>query len=849
MSEAADFTVEVRDRGFVRLGQIAPEYTDLKFIDVHNGVGAWELKLPAEHPLLPDLKAKGSGIVVTEHWEDHIPQAPTYSEWAVSRQNMVNTPRPTAYAGSGWAAAGGSVATPGWITALINTTTTGYVFTGGSTEAIAAGDLVTLSVTYRVDAPGTGVATHIRATPHIRTGNVYIVPPLNELWVREITVGQEERVVIQWVADRAINAGDLDIALVTASFQGSFAAVTGGFAWRASELVIERGHTDGTFFDGSVSSTDPLMQCRWLGTANASPSVLETRVAIPTPDLIEHKYRVYSGRMRSARLSQNAADPAGTWVITGVDDNVIGAATRVYPDPIRNADNQQEAYWSLAGAAEFVMKRAVYLNAGTGALAARRYSWLQVAPSLDLGDQVKCSSRFDVLGDLLTSLGTAGGLGWEFRQSGSVVIFDTYVPQDKTGEVRLDIRNGGLESNELGFTAPSASEVLVLGQGEGEERTVRRVTSTEAAAEAVEWGIRWEQVKDQRNTDDGTELQQAGEEIIASLGSTVNSLKVVPSDAPGMALGRHWYRGDRITVVVDGQETTAIVTQVATSITSAGVIRQATVGDPVGFDFEAKMASKVKDVEQRIGQVERLVGQGVDWNDVTNRPTAFPSTWALISNGNLGRGTSAERDALYGIPLTDGTQAFLANRRVTWFNTDLGWEESYYAVDGTAGLVAPGLVAGVAPGWYPVGPGPRGKLQAIGSQNVSGTQYFTNWNNFGTGGSFRTGPQFVRPAGDTASLATTLPGRYDLKTRLTIPNGGGTLVWRFGYLDGETPSVMDQPAPLLASYGQIQFSEFTDVVLYTNGRIFVQTQIGSYPMNDAGAWMQLRYLGPALVSA
>ena len=47
MTEAADFTLEVRDRDFVRLGQIAPEYMDLKFVDVHNGVGSWELKLPA----------------------------------------------------------------------------------------------------------------------------------------------------------------------------------------------------------------------------------------------------------------------------------------------------------------------------------------------------------------------------------------------------------------------------------------------------------------------------------------------------------------------------------------------------------------------------------------------------------------------------------------------------------------------------------------------------------------------------------------------------------------------------------------------------------------------------------
>ncbi|AVR56760.1 minor tail protein [Microbacterium phage Elva] len=408
MSES-DFTIEVRDVAFARVGQIAPEYTDLKFVDVHNGVGSWELRLPSEHPLLPTLTTKGAGIVVTEHW-----------------------------------------------------------------------------------------------------------------------------------------------------------------------------------MEGAV-----------------------------------HKYRTFSGRMRTARLSQDAADPAGTWVVSGVDDNITAAATRVYPDPANLASAQANDYWELSGPAETVMKNAVWLNAGSGAIASRRYAWLSVPSSTGLGGSVKCSSRFDVLGDLLTSLGTAGDLGWEFRQVGSGVTFSVYVPQDKTGVVRLDIRNGGLESNELGFTAPSASEVLVLGQGQGEDRTVLRVTSTEATAEAAAWGIRWEHVKDQRNTDDPVELQQAGDEIIADQGTTVNSLKVVPSDTPGMALGRDWYRGDLITVVVDGQETQAVVTQVATSITSAGVIRQATVGDPVGFNFDAKIASKVKDVEKRVGQIERLVGQGVDWPDISNRPLHY----------------------------------------------------------------------------------------------------------------------------------------------------------------------------------------------------------------------------------
>lgn len=445
MTEAADFTLEVRDRDFVRLGQIAPEYMDLKFVDVHNGVGSWELKLPAEHPLLPSLKAKGSGIVLTEHWMEGI----------------------------------------------------------------------------------------------------------------------------------------------------------------------------------------------------------------------THKYRVFSGRMRTARLSQNAEDPVGTWVVNGVDDNILGAASLVYPDPANLASAQTTAYWEQSGTAETIMKLAVQANIGSTAIASRKYPWLSIATNLLRGGAVKCSSRFDVMGDLLTSLGTAANLGWEFRQAGNGIAFDVYTPADKVGEVRLDVRNGGLESSELGFSAPSATDVLVMGQGEGAARQIIRVTSTASDTEATNWGIRWEQTKDQRQTDDVAELTQAGNEVLLEAGSTVNSLKVVPSDAPGMALGRDWYRGDKITVVVEGQETTAVVTQVAVSISSAGVIRQATIGDPVGFDFDAKVASKIKDVEQRVGQVERLIGQGAQWSDIDNKPVGIfadtgdikltarataPAGWVLADGASY---TTAAQPALF----------------------------------------------------------------------------------------------------------------------------------------------------------------------------------------------------------
>lgn len=344
--------------------------------------------------------------------------------------------------------------------------------------------------------------------------------------------------------------------------------------------------------------------------------------------------RVYSGRTRSARLAQSATDPEGSWVISGAHDNVVAAASLVYGDPANDAEHQTASNWGLSAAGETVMKAAVDLNIGSSAIASRKYSWLTIAANQLRGNTVSCSSRFDLMSDLLTSLGTSAGLGWRFTQLGNGVDFDVYVPADKTGAVRLDIRNGGVDSNELGATAPAASEVLVMGQGDGADRTILRITTPGSMDEATNWGLRWETTKDQRNTDDPAELTQAGLESLATDGETINSLKVTPSDAPGQRLGIDWYIGDQITVVVLGQETTALVTQVATSISSAGVIQQATIGDPTSFNYDAKIGAKLATVEKRVGQVEKQIGVGTGWDDVGGKPVgAFADTGDIKMTG------------------------------------------------------------------------------------------------------------------------------------------------------------------------------------------------------------------------
>lgn len=364
--------------------------------------------------------------------------------------------------------------------------------------------------------------------------------------------------------------------------------------------------------------------------------------------------RVFSGRMQTAVLSQDATDPKGTWVISGVDDSVVAQATVVLPDPTSEPDEQSTAYWNIAGAGETVMKQAVRLNAADLAIAARDYPWLSAATDLARGETISVTVRFDVLGDFLTSAGLKSNLGWAFFQVDDGVVFDVFEPQDKTALIRLDVRNGGLESTELGWSAPTATQVLVLGQGEGADRTVLPVTTADSLAAAAAWGLRWEATKDQRNTDDPTELQQAGEEILVEQGVTINSLKVTPSDAPNQHLGTDWWLGDKVTVIIDESPTAAIVNQVATSITTAGVIRQAIVGDPIGFDWEAKVGNRLTKHETRISDLENAVEAGVTWDGIGGKPVGI-----FADAGDVK--ATARVTAPAGWVLADGTSYLVAD--------------------------------------------------------------------------------------------------------------------------------------------------------------------------------------------
>lgn len=226
-----------------------------------------------------------------------------YTPWVEERRNLATSPRPTVWAGSLWAGSAGlgELAAPGWVGGtLTGAATTPYIFSSLSSRAYAAGEKVTLSIRYRVTAIA-GAATHITVRPHQRVGNIYYP---DAAVLRPIVIGQDEDVVIQWTTPVAIASGNLDLAVLGSNAGGGFGSANAGFGLRATRVLIEDGWTDGSFFDGNTDPAGELTQTRWLGTANASMSVYETR-EIERVDWIPDEGVLADLTLRSRELSHD----------------------------------------------------------------------------------------------------------------------------------------------------------------------------------------------------------------------------------------------------------------------------------------------------------------------------------------------------------------------------------------------------------------------------------------------------------------------------------------------------------------------------------------------------------------
>ncbi|QDH93092.1 hypothetical protein QDA02_gp73 [Microbacterium phage Margaery] len=216
------------------------------------------------------------------------------------------------------------------------------------------------------------------------------------------------------------------------------------------------------------------------------------------------------------------------------------------------------------------------------------------------------------------------------------------------------------------------------------------------------------------------------------------------------------------------------------------------------------------------------------------------------------RGTTAERNERFGVPATDAERAALANEKPTWWNTDFGWEESYYAPTGLAGLTARGLVAGTAADWYPTGEGPYSRLLANAPQSMAANQYINTWSQWGTGGSTRRGGAAWFTYNAALGAVNCLKaGYYDITSMDSQQAGTGTTVThilRSGNAIATLANVLN------SAYATTALKEAPMVAMGANGAIACYSSVGSYQTNvitgnaETRGFFHIRYKGPLLVT-
>ena len=315
---------------------------------------------------------------------------------------------------------------------------------------------------------------------------------------------------------------------------------------------------------------------------------------------------ILSGPTLSATLVQTQDNIEGNWDIEGVSDDVFLAERLAYPRPTTADVTAQTSGSDLrTGVAESVIKAYIDANIGPSAPAERTISALTIETDAGRGEVVTANARFDTLQDLIYDLAQVGGLGYLISQNDSSFEFSIYEPTDRSDLVRMDVQNRKLSSSVYRYGTARVTRAIVGGRGEAEDRVYIERSNGDSLAAETTWGRRIEVFKDARRSEDANELNTAGDELLIDLGKTIVEMTVVPSSDQTMVYGVDWFLGDRVTVVANDIESTAVVTEVGINIAADGVRVGATVGTPVGIEFETKVIASQQNHEDRISYLER----------------------------------------------------------------------------------------------------------------------------------------------------------------------------------------------------------------------------------------------------
>lgn len=296
----------------------------------------------------------------------------------------------------------------------------------------------------------------------------------------------------------------------------------------------------------------------------------------------------------------NAGD--GMLTVDFADDFAYIAARLAYANPALAAASQTTDNWLFTGTAELAMRAAVNLNAGPGALVARRVPQLILGTLNGVGPSITIKTeRFEPLGNVLRRISLLGNnlVFWTY-QDGANIKFEVRDPRDLSGSVRMSFGLGNLRYVGYEQSAPTVTSAHVGGQGEGADRFVlERVASSP-------WG-RLEQLVSRPGNDPTAELNEAGDQALIE-GAATSRLQVSAMDTPDQRYGVHYGLGDTVAIEPwSGTQIADVVTTVHIQVfPTAGEVVSTTVGSQAA-NSSPKYIQMLRAIDDRVGRVERLL--------------------------------------------------------------------------------------------------------------------------------------------------------------------------------------------------------------------------------------------------
>jgi len=266
-------------------------------------------------------------------------------------------------------------------------------------------------------------------------------------------------------------------------------------------------------------------------------------------EFLSNDNTILAGQIRGWKKLEDENSLGVTYTVYGPSAEQVIADRLAYQVPGQPATSQSASdYDRRNGAAETVVKAYANLNAGPGAITARKTTNLSIETDLGRGSTIKGSARMDNLLDLCASLCVTGGIGFRVVFSGNALTFMVYVPTDKSSTAKFGTELGNLVSWEQTSEASKTNCAIVGGQGDGTARVFREINDTAAQ---TAWFNRTETFIDRRDSTDTVELDQAGTEEIANNGP-VSGLSIKTADTPDLMFYRDYFLGDKVSIPVAG---------------------------------------------------------------------------------------------------------------------------------------------------------------------------------------------------------------------------------------------------------------------------------------------------------